>query len=194
MTAVFLKKALLFVLLATLPFPAYSAWGDEVFKWRDGSGKLHFSDNPNRVPITERNRTHLLAPSGPIAYRTPAVETTKVSLDYNTGAVHVPVRINGEHSIPLLLDTGASYCQITQDDALTLRLDLENNRYTKVLLADGREHYYRRVTVESLRIGSFVVNDVDFLVGDVRLLGLNVLKKFRVTLDMSRGEFVLERP
>ena len=194
MTAVFLKKALLVFLFAILPLPVHSTWGDDVFRWRDGSGKLHFSDNPNRIPITQRDRTHLLAPSGPIAYRTPAVETTKVTLDYNTGAVHVPVRINGKHSIPLLLDTGASYCQITKDDARTLRLNLKNNRYTKVLLADGREQYYRRVTVESLLIGSFEVNDVDFLVGDVRLLGLNVLKKFRVTLDMSRGEFVLERP
>jgi predicted aspartyl protease len=46
--------------------------------------------------------------------------------------------------------------------------------------------------LESLRIGSFELHGVEALVGDMRLLGLNALRQFRLTLDLPRGEITLE--
>jgi len=61
-------------------------------------------------------------------------------------------------------------------------------------MADGRSLNSTVVTLESLTIGSFEIRGVEALVGDLRLLGLNVLQRFRVTLDLPRGEIILESP
>ena len=90
------------------------------------------------------------------------------------------------------LDTGATYCQITGEDAQMLGIRLDSQPRVKVIMADGRSLEAPVVTLESVRIGSVELKEVEALVGDLRLLGLNALRQLRVTVDLPNGEVVLE--
>jgi clan AA aspartic protease (TIGR02281 family) len=92
------------------------------------------------------------------------------------------------------LDTGATYSQVTPDDVVALRLETDHLPSVQVQTADGRSLQSQMVILDSLKIGSFEIRDLEALVGDVRLLGLNALERFRITLDLKRGELILEPP
>ncbi len=165
--------------------------GSVIYQWRDDQGALHFTDNPDTVPVPFR---------GPLTGSAQKVlpneknekRSTRVSLDQNHGAVLVPVMFNNRHRLSLFLDTGATYCQIRQEDVRALDLDIEGRPPVRVLTADGRIMESPMVILDSVRIGSLEIDKVEALVGDVPLLGLNALQRFRLTLDIAQGEIILE--
>ncbi len=170
---------------------AESLAGSAIYQWQDPDGKVYFTDNPMTIPTEYWNQ--ILRDWGPGASTAPsAARSTRVRVERTQKAVVVPAVINGHHRIPLFLDTGSTYCQITEEDARALSLQAADGPSVKVMMADGRTLHSRIVTLESVTIGSFEIQGVEALVGDLRLLGLNVLQRFRVTLDLPRGEIVLE--
>lgn len=119
-------------------------------------------------------------------------------------ALVVPVQINGREPIDLILDTGATLTCI--DTALARRFELPERRMTLGMAVGvhgaGRVQLH---TVDSLRIGAAVVRSLTVCAMDLRslgalggnvrgLLGLNVLRNFRVTLDFERQVVRLARP
>jgi predicted aspartyl protease len=111
-------------------------------------------------------------------------------------ALVVPVHMDGRGPVDLILDTGATYTCV--DSALAREWALPEQRLVRGVAVGiggaGRTTLHR---VDSLRVGPAVVRDVSVcsldlralraIGGDVRgLLGLNVLRRFRVTLDFER--------
>lgn len=111
-------------------------------------------------------------------------------------AIVVPVSINGRDSVDLILDTGATYTCV--DTALATALALPERRMgVGVAVGVGGTGRVRLHAVDSLRVGGAVVRDLTVCAMDLRalrgvgrnvhgLLGLNVLRRFRVTLDFER--------
>lgn len=111
-------------------------------------------------------------------------------------AIVVPVRINGRDSVSLILDTGATITCV--DNRLARELALPEQRaIIGSAYGVGGGGRVRLHEVDSLRVGAAVARglsvcaiDLEALrvVGpDVRgLLGLNVLRNFRMTLDFDR--------
>lgn len=119
-------------------------------------------------------------------------------------ALVVPVRINGRGPVDLILDTGATLTCV--DTALAREFALPRQRAilgTAVgVRGAGRVRLH---AVDSLQIGAAVVRGLSVcamdlqglrIVGrDVRgLLGLNVLRSFRVTVDFEREVLRLAPP
>jgi predicted aspartyl protease len=111
-------------------------------------------------------------------------------------ALVVPAYINGHGPVNLILDTGATLTCV--DTALARTLRLPERRLTLgMAVGIGGAGRVSLHSVDSVRVGGALVRaltvcavdlrDLRALGGDVRgLLGLNVLRNFRVTLDFER--------
>ena len=114
------------------------------------------------------------------------------------GGVAVAVHINGAGPFRFLLDTGATMTCV--DDELRRRLNLSQAAGVDGFGAGiGMQGTVMIVELDSLRVGASRVTDVQACVVDLTplerisgtefdgLLGLNVLRRFHVTLDFERG-------
>lgn len=165
--------------------------GSVIYQWKDEQGRLHFTDNPSAVPVQYWNQiSQGSRPSEPV-FPSPG-RSTRVVVGSGQRAIQVPVSVNRAWTFLAYLDTGATYCQITGEDARILGISLESQPRVKVTMADGRSLEAPVVTLDSIRIGSVELTEVEALVGDLRLLGLNALRQLKVTVDLPNGEVVLE--
>lgn len=119
-------------------------------------------------------------------------------------ALVVPVRINGGEPIDLILDTGATTTCL--DSALVDSLGLPERRaVVGAMVGIGGSGRVRVHRVDSIQVGSAVARGLSIcsmnlealrVIGPhVRgLLGLNVLRNYRVTLDFERNTVRFEVP
>lgn len=165
--------------------------GSVIYQWKDEQGRLHFTDNPSGVPM--QYWSQIPQGSGSRQELSPGQgRSTRLVVGSGHKAIQIPISVNGNWTLLAYLDTGATYCQITRQDAETLGIQLEHQPRVKVIMADGRSMDAPLVTLESVRIGSVELKGVEALVGDLRLVGLNALSRLRLTVDLPNGEVVLE--
>lgn len=119
----------------------------------------------------------------------------------NDAAIVVQVEVNGEGPFDLVVDTGATFTCL--DESLARRLELPDAPGIGFGAGIGGGRM-RVVEIESLKIGETTAHDLLGCVVDLRhlqdlpgfdvdgLLGLNLLKSFRVTLDFERQVLRLE--
>lgn len=118
-------------------------------------------------------------------------------------ALVVPVEINGEGPFRLILDTGATLTCVA--DSTAARLALPERPAAGIGVGVGGTGRLRLARVDSLRIGEARAYDVPVCLLDLSharvlgtridgLVGLNVLKEFRVTLDFEREVLRLDEP
>jgi predicted aspartyl protease len=115
----------------------------------------------------------------------------------------VPVHIDGEGPFNFVLDTGATVTCVER--AVASDLNLAAQPRTAIGAGAATAGHMDMVTVSRLRLAGTEVLDVTACVLDLEhvrelgidvhgLLGLNVLRSFRVTLDFERGVVRLEEP
>jgi Aspartyl protease len=119
-------------------------------------------------------------------------------------AVVVPVYINGQGPIDLILDTGATLTCV--DSSLTRELSLPEQRLTiGAAVGVGGTGRVRLHRVDSLRVAGSTTRQLSVCAMDLSamkivapsvrgLLGLNVLRQFTVTLDFERNVLRLVAP
>jgi len=119
-------------------------------------------------------------------------------------AVVVPVYINGQGPIDLILDTGATITCV--DSSLTRELSLPEQRLTVgTAIGVGGSGRVRLHRVDSLRVAGSTTRRLSVCAMDLSamkvvapsvrgLLGLNVLRQFTVTLDFERKVLRLAAP
>ena len=118
-------------------------------------------------------------------------------------ALVVPVEINGEGPFQFILDTGATLTCLA--DSTAARLDLAERPAAGVGVGVGGTGRLRLARVDSLRIGAARAYDLPVCLLDLSqtrilgtaidgLVGLNVLREFRVTLDFERNVLRLDDP
>ena len=142
---------------------------------------------------------------GPSRVEAPA-DSVAGSLEFtlagpNDAAILVPVRLNGSGPYAFVLDTGATLTCLDEELADSLNLPSPTGA-VGFGAGIGSTGSVRLVTIDSLQVGSARAFDLLGCVLDLEqfralgleahgLLGLNVLKSFRVVLDFDRRVLIL---
>jgi clan AA aspartic protease (TIGR02281 family) len=103
----------------------------------------------------------------------------------------------GSNSFPFLVDTGASSTTISQETFQKLDIPENQVRYTTVRSADGRTTAVPVVTLANVKLGPFTIPQISARVVSERganLLGMDVLGRYRLTLEAARNQLVVENP
>jgi predicted aspartyl protease len=119
-------------------------------------------------------------------------------------ALLVPVHINGAGPFRFVFDTGATVTCVDDELATTLALP-EVRGVMGTAAGVGGQGGVRLVALDSLRMGAVGVHELQACVVDLEhlggmgldldgLIGLNVLREFRVTLDFERNIITLGEP
>jgi aspartyl protease family protein len=109
----------------------------------------------------------------------------------------VPVHFQGQ-DVECLVDTGAAYTACSAELAALLGLSIDPQRTATIATAHGTLHTVPRLMLPEVRIGGWRVHGVDALVlpfpPSLRLeglVGMNVLRHFRMTLESDTATLVL---
>src|SRR5919201_6474000 len=119
------------------------------------------------------------------------------------GWIIVKTRVNGGEEEEMILDTGASLTTFSRERARRLSLDVSRARPTTLILPIGRltylPHRLREVEFGGLKLADSAAVVVSTREGlftsgtETSLLGANVLRHFRLTIDYGRRQLTLER-
>jgi clan AA aspartic protease (TIGR02281 family) len=114
------------------------------------------------------------------------------------GSIIVDALLNRRLSVPLVLDTGATYTVLTKQTAQDLGIiDLERLPKQHFLTAGGKV-LSPVTTLRSIRVGSAEAQDVDVAIDvdghlPMGLLGMTFMRHFKVTVDQEQGQVKFER-
>jgi clan AA aspartic protease (TIGR02281 family) len=184
----------------------------EIYKWKDQSGRLHFSQDLNRVPARYRSQAkgdaieegtgsviqrYEPAPAAtrPGRPKTNAARTAgssdvyKIRVQKTGSSMRVNVRLNDRVTAPFYIDTGASDVSLPEWVAKELGLDLASARTDFYSTANGTVQS-ALVTLESVELGGARVENVPAHVSktmSVGLLGLSFFNHFRYRVDPASG-------
>ena len=113
------------------------------------------------------------------------------------GVLLVPVRVQGQ-DFELLVDTGAAYTALSKDVVDLLGMTSIPQRTAAIIPAHGGIIRVPVVTITDLRVGGFRIANVMAVVLEFPpalkldgMLGMNVLKQFRMTIEADTGTLVL---
>ncbi|MBA3311868.1 MAG: TIGR02281 family clan AA aspartic protease [Planctomycetaceae bacterium] len=117
-----------------------------------------------------------------------------------SGNLHVSTMVNGEHSIEMVVDSGASVVTLPYATAVAAGLKpKDTDPVAQFQIADGSLITGQMITIPSLRVGKFTVENVEAAVlgpeavGATPLLGMSFLGKFETKIDSNRGHLILSR-
>lgn len=177
----------------------------EIYKWVDRNGTTHFSDTLTGVPAEYRQhlgeKGELGIPPGstdsapppvprpqreePRGARTLEPPSHVVPLQRDGHGLVVSAVVNGTVTLPLLVDTGASYTVLSTAAARQLALNLHDAAVMPMRSASGV--FLAPLTkVKSLSLGNAIVRDMEVIIHDAvpglgGLLGMSFLEHFIVT-------------
>ena len=139
-------------------------------------------------------------------------ELAKAAEEYQRGAVDlrkegpsgktlmIDVRLNGKPIRSMILDTGASSISLPYTFAKDLGITVTDADPTvRLQMADGKIVDGKKITLESVQVGEFIVNDVEAVVlpeelhAAPALLGNSFLSNFTFEVDPDRGKLILSR-
>lgn len=120
--------------------------------------------------------------------------TIEIPISYD-GHFYVTALVNGAE-IDFVVDTGASDLVLSQKDAITAGLDVENlDFYGRAMTANG-EVRTAPVRLDSVALGAFDDKNVRARVNggdlDISLLGMSYLNRYP-TITMTRNQLTLSR-
>jgi clan AA aspartic protease (TIGR02281 family) len=124
----------------------------------------------------------------------------KIVISFTPGSRYIPVSavINRDTDQNFIVDTGASMVTIPRATAEYLNLAVDDRNPMRRVVTAGGVRYAPEVTLYSITIGGWEINDVKALVldipeqPDVGLLGLNFLQNFRLDMNTEEGILLLE--
>jgi clan AA aspartic protease (TIGR02281 family) len=113
------------------------------------------------------------------------------------GVLLVPVRVHGQRA-EFLVDTGAAHSALRRGLVDHLGIPIDFQRTTAIAPVQGAIMQVPSITIAPLSVGGIQVANVDAVVVEFPrelkldgVLGMNVLKRFRMTIEMNTGTFVL---
>ena len=185
-------KNALFLIIAITLCPA-SAFSD-FYKWVDKNGQIHVTDNPSVIPPEYQNQ--VLQKKHTVENKTAAQIKKKqqrviVLFEQAESGIIVDAVLNGKLTTVFHLDTGATFTMITKRDAALLGLKPNRRNKLKCRIADGRILRLPVVTLSSISVSGAEVKNIDVAVGNIRLLGMNYLDKFEVSINSKQGKLIL---
>jgi len=124
----------------------------------------------------------------------------KIIISFSPGSRYIPVSaiLNRDTDLNFIVDTGASMVTIPRSTAEYLGLAVDDRNPMRRVNTAGGIRYAPEITLSSITIGGWEVNDVKALVLDIPdqpdlgLLGLNYLQHFRMDMNTEQGVLLLE--
>ncbi|MEE4264694.1 MAG: aspartyl protease family protein [Desulfobacteraceae bacterium] len=124
----------------------------------------------------------------------------KIVINFAPGSRFIPVSavLNRDTDQNFIVDTGASMVTIPRSTAEYLDLAVDDRNPMRKVVTAGGVRYAPEVTLYSITIGGWEINDVKALVLDIPdqpelgLLGLNYLQNFRMDMNTEAGVLLLE--
>jgi len=201
---------LLVLLLAMVGSHAYA----EMYKWVDEKGTLHFTDDFSKIPEkyqpdAESQKTpkelpkefsaprrQVEPPSDPALQKTSEPAGFEVPLKIKGEVAVAEVSLNGREKYEFIVDTGASFTNISWKMAENLGIIIDENTPFLPVVTASDVVLNALVTIGSVRLGEAEVQNVDVTISDLPgdkggLLGNSFLYKFRVVLDPINGKMTL---
>jgi clan AA aspartic protease (TIGR02281 family) len=116
------------------------------------------------------------------------------------GVLLVPVRFLAQ-DVECLVDTAAAYTALSVELVALLGLPIDPQRMATIATAHGTLRTVPRITLHEVRIGGLQVHRVDALVLTLPptfrsdgVVGMNVLRHFRMTLESDTAPLILRPP
>ncbi len=133
--------------------------------------------------------------------KTKREESEALTIRFNPGEDHIPVYadINGRLRQKFIFDTGAEMCTIPSSALEDLGIEIDDRTTVKLVSGVGGLGLAYEVTLESVALNGWNVNNVPALIVDISaypdcgLLGLNFLNHFRYEIDKQKGILRLSR-
>ena len=114
----------------------------------------------------------------------------RVPIQGRSGGIPViAVTLNGEHTFPMLVDTGASITTITPKMAQLIGLSPQGKE--RVRVANGQVVEVPTGKISSINVGDAQLNEFTVMVANVPLLGQNFFSEYNVTVGK---DFIVFRP
>jgi predicted aspartyl protease len=171
----------------------------EIYKWTDEGGPAPYSEGLDSVPERFRARaTPLGLRNAPVSASAPSAiprgPAGQASIRYTPGErIMVEARINGSHSVRLLLDTGADRTLIAPRALVASGISLARDGVKGSITGVTGTAQVQGVRIESLEVGEARVSPLLVISYDMGqagydgLLGRDFLEQFNVTMDAARG-------
>lgn len=188
----FTRVAILCLSLLFLPSVPHAGF----YTWKDKAGTVHFTDSYDAIPASYREGVQQSGRERDTAAGTLDTDTPRrvvIHFEREDNAIVVQTVLNWKLPVFFQLDTGASCTMITREDALALGLDMDDRPAVKGYVADGSLVELKRAMLSSLAVGGAEVHDLEVVIGKMRLLGMDFLREFHLTVDAVGGQLVLER-
>jgi clan AA aspartic protease (TIGR02281 family) len=124
----------------------------------------------------------------------------KIVINFTPGTRQIPLTaiLNGNASQKFIVDTGASLVTIPRSTAEELGLEVDGGNPVRKVYTAGGVKYAPEVTLYSITVEGWEVNDLKALVLDLPnqsewgLLGMNYLRRFRMDINTESGVLLLE--
>ena len=209
------------VLLAAAIACAAHAAAADIYTWTDAQGHVHYTQDLQSVPPEHRgearerasqpettpsrmqtfsNGAASVAPAAPARHAFSGASAGgpprvhRIPVERAGNGMVVPVRINGRVVAPFLIDTGASYVLVPKavaDEAgIQVGADTRKMQFTT---ANGVVEN-ALVTLDSVELGTAMVEDVPASISpslQIGLLGLSFFNHFTYQIDAANGVLTL---
>jgi clan AA aspartic protease (TIGR02281 family) len=122
------------------------------------------------------------------------VAASAIALEFEGGVPHVVVTINDSVKVPMIVDSGAAAVTISADVAKKLGLAPgPDDKVIHLVTADGKVTDAHLMTLRSMRVGPFTVENVECAVQPkgikaANLLGGTFLRRFVYKMDLAAKE------
>ena len=167
---------------STPPLP-HSEPDSEKLEEKDTEKELAYGENEN----SEKNKTG----------------TVTVPVQQYGGSLIVPVNLNNQKNVHLILDTGATMTVLSTEVAIELGLTSDSESQVATVNTAGGPVQVNLTRVESMGVNGAKAKNVVVAIHDLPdiqpgidgLLGMSFLNNFLVTLDANQGQLQLrDRP
>lgn len=192
----FFSCLILSVLCMCLVQPVLVDAGSRFYRYVDQDGRVRYTDNPANIPAdqlqnmdsdaTYKNEAGIMQDIDE-----PAEQRIVVNYDASGGTIFVSAVLDRHYPAVFHLDTGASSSMITESDVQHLGVSFEPGRSIRGLIADGSIVEMPVVRLGSIGLGEAVVEDIEVAVGKMRLLGMDFLENFELSINSQAGQLVL---
>ncbi len=153
-----------------------------------------FEIKPSRIFQSELKRLADLEKS---------VISEKIPLRREGNSYYVTVTVNGDHTVEMVLDTGASSIVLPYKTAMECGVKVDNSAITvQMVVASGAKFKSKLVTLDTVRVGKFSAEKVECVVLPPEatnapiLLGMTYLGRFNFSIngtELSLSKVDVER-
>jgi len=170
----------------------------KIYKWKDETGKTHYTDSPAKIPKKYRNSDKGIErvkegprdTSNPVRINLTGVagRVIEVPLIDSNGSFYAEVLLNGNVKASLLVDTGASLVTLSQKIGKMLGYKSYNSMPKIPFNTAGGTVMSPLVTLRNIKVGGAKLRDVEANInphmGELDgLLGMTFLGEYKVEVD-----------